>query len=62
MTPDQIYFRLCNIEFLRKKKSGRIKKVDIYALSNLADEEGFIKGRAADGTPIRLPYTIPDRK
>jgi hypothetical protein len=62
MTPDQVYFRLCNVDFLRDRKTGRIKKVDTLALANFADSNGYIKGRAADGTPLLLPYALPQRK
>ncbi len=62
MTPDQVYFRLCDIKFLKTRKSGRTAKVDTLALANFADAAGYIKGRAADGTPLLLPYALPQRK
>jgi len=55
MTLDQIWFRLCDMEILKKKVGERTENVK--ALGGLAkikpDKDGFIRGRAADGTPIK---------
>ena len=52
---DQIWFRLCDIEILKKEVGSRTESVQpLGAMGSIKpDEEGFIKGRAADGTPIK---------
>jgi len=50
MTIDQILMLLCEKEILQNRK----KKVSALEASQLiSDADGTIKGRAADGTPIR---------
>lgn len=54
MTPDQIYFRLCDKKLLSKESSGRrVMKVPPSALR--PDKDGMVPGVAEDGTPIRIP-------
>lgn len=55
MTLDQIWFRLCEMKLLKNKVGKRSDKMDrTTAISTLQpDEDGLIKGRSADGTPIR---------
>lgn len=55
MTLDQIWFRLCDIKLLKEETGERTEKMgsDVAAGSIKADKDGFIKGRAADGTPIK---------
>jgi hypothetical protein len=56
MSLDQIWFRVCDIEIL-KRGTGieSTKKMDPREVASTLqpDKEGFIKGRAADGTPIK---------
>ena len=47
MTLDQVFFLLCD----RKKMKQRRNLVAPMAVK--VDEDGYIKGRAVDGTPIR---------
>lgn len=47
MTLDQVFFLLCD----RKKMKRR--KGQIAPAVARVDKDGFVKGRAADGTPIR---------
>ena len=54
MTLDQIFMRLADRKKLRKKDD--VVRSAVMAPLNavkLADEQGVIKGRAEDGTPIR---------
>lgn len=55
MTLDQIWFRLCNKELLKREVGKREEKMEtlVAAGSLKADEDGLIKGRAEDGTPIK---------
>jgi len=53
MTPDQIYFRLCQ-EGVLKGKGQRIQTIQGAALTGKLDAEGRIKGRAKDGTELKL--------
>ena len=59
MTMDQIWFRLCDLEVLKKKLGDRTESV--AALGALGavktDKKGFVKGRAADGSPIKGKIT-----
>jgi len=59
MTVDQIWFRLCDLEVLKKDVGSRTE--NIGALGALGavktDKKGFAKGRAADGTPIKGKIT-----
>ncbi len=49
MTPDQIYHRLCDKDVLKSRAGRRVRKTSDVK----PDAQGFAKGRAADGTPIR---------
>jgi len=55
MTLDQIWFRLCDIEVLKRKVGGRVEKMEAMEASSMikTDEDGMIRGMTADGTPIR---------
>ena len=55
MTLDQIWFRLCDADLLKKDSSDRTsKKKPLDAVSQLPQsKDGMIKGRAVDGTPIQ---------
>jgi len=49
MTPDQVFHRLCDHDILKVKGGRRTRSV----ASVKPDADGTVKGRAADGTPIR---------
>lgn len=51
MTLDQIWFRLIDAKVLEGKESERTERVDPKAVQ--PDKDGMIRGRAADGTPIK---------
>lgn len=55
MTLDQIWFRLCDINILSQDVGARTSVVNAtMAASELKpDQDGFVRGRAADGTPIK---------
>lgn len=53
MTPDQIYFRVCDKSILERSMSGRTRQISPLGMLKLADKDGLVRGRAADGTPIR---------
>lgn len=53
-TLDQVWFRLCKMEVL-KMGAGRKEKMSPSAVES--DENGLIKGRAEDGTPIAARVT-----
>lgn len=55
MSLDQIWFRLCDTEILKKKSGSRTSKMkSLSAAGSLkADDKGFFRGRAEDGTAIR---------
>lgn len=50
MTPDQVYFRLCDRDVLKAGK--RTKTVPVGGVP--VDKDGFIKARDKDGNPIKL--------
>jgi len=54
MTIDQIYMLLTDWRVLRSKGKNRTEKVHSANLASMADEDGFVRGRAADGTPLKL--------
>ena len=56
MTPDQIYHRLCNKDVLKATRGHRTASADPAALQ--PDENGFIKGKAEDGTPIKARIRV----
>jgi ribosomal protein S6E (S10) len=49
MTLDQILMLMTDRKFLLNRKNT----VDPMQATSMADEDGVIKGRAADGTPIK---------
>lgn len=53
MTLDQVWFRLCDRGMLKGGIGDRTEKTSSLEAASLVDEDGMIKGRAADGTPIR---------
>jgi len=55
MSLDQIWFRLVDMDILKNKSGGKPKKVSrLEAVGSLSpDENGLVKGRAADGTPFK---------
>jgi len=55
MSLDQIWFRLCDIEVLKRKVGGRVEKMEATEVASAikTDEDGMVRGIAADGTPIR---------
>lgn len=55
MTLDQIWSRLCDIELLKRPVGMRTKKMSPEAAVGglQRSEDGTVRGRAADGTPIR---------
>ena len=57
MTPDQIMFRLCELDLLRAKPGKRVRKLEAAGVMQWADADGRVAGRAADGTPIRAKIT-----
>ncbi len=54
MTPDQVVFRLCELDAI-KNRTGRKRTVGTFeAVSSLTpDKDGLFKGRTADGKVIR---------
>lgn len=54
MTPDQIYFCLCEKKVLRRgaKRTTKYTGIEMAAYAN-ADKDGFIKGRDAKGRPMK---------
>ena len=54
MTLDQIWFRLCETEILKREVGGRTEKMESLAAIGTVkpDKDGLIRGRAKDGTPI----------
>lgn len=58
MTPDQIWFRLCDEKFLRNAPGkGRTRSVSVEEVAVLS-KDGKLKGRAADGKLLTLPISI----
>lgn len=53
MTLDQIFMMLTDKKFIRKDPDHRAARLDALETGALADKDGVIKGRAADGTPIK---------
>lgn len=56
MTPDQIYHRLCDRDVLKSKRGHRTADTNPAALQ--PDADGFVKGRAEDGTPIKAKLRV----
>ena len=55
MSLDQIWFRLCDMEILKRKTGFRTEKMDGASVKGTLkpDEEGFFRGRDKDGNPIK---------
>ena len=54
MSLDQIWFRLCDAEVLKRGTGGAAtEKIRPLEATGRAAGDGLIRGRAADGTPIR---------
>ena len=51
MTPDQVYHRMCNKDVLKAKRGVRVADARIAGLE--ADADGFVRGRAEDGSLIK---------
>lgn len=56
MTPDQVYHRLCNRDVLKFRRGRRTATADPAAL--MPDADGFLRGRAEDGTPIKAKVRV----
>ena len=54
MTLDQIFGRLCDKEFLKRKVGDRTQKIGSVEVPGMLkpNKDGLIKGRAADGTVL----------
>jgi len=57
MTPDQIYFRLCDIDLLKDVRTKSVS-VETGTIGPVVDEEGMVKGRLADGTVVKMPLRV----
>lgn len=54
MTPDQIYFCLCDATILNDRKGERVKKMKVASGGPLqVDESGRVVGMMEDGSQIR---------
>lgn len=55
MTLDQVWFRLCDREILKRPVGGRTEKMASGDVTGTLkpDRKGYVRGRAADGTPIK---------
>ena len=55
MSLDQIWFRLCDIEVLKRKVGGRVERMESSEVASMVkvDEDGMVRGMTADGTSIR---------
>ena len=54
MTLDQIWFRLCDRELLKREVGGRTEKMEtLQALGSIKSEDGKVAGRDREGNPIR---------
>ena len=60
MTPDQIYFRLCDKEMLNEVREKRYSS-DTGSIAEMMDDDGMVKGRLADGTVVRMPARVGGR-
>lgn len=56
MTPDQVYHRLVDRDVLKTKRGRRMASAEPAAI--VPDADGFIKGRAEDGTPIKAKIRV----
>lgn len=60
MSLDQLWFRLCDTEILKRKVGDRMEKVGSKDSLGLLkpDKDGYIRGRDKDGNPIKLKRKI----
>jgi len=56
LTPDQVYHRLCDKDILKVTRGRRSAIAEPAALE--PDAEGFIRGRAEDGTLIKAKIRV----
>ena len=56
MTPDQVYHRLVDRDVLKVKRGHRVASAEPAAIE--PDADGFVKGRAEDGTPIKAKIRV----
>ena len=63
MTPDQVWFRLCDKDILKDKRfGGRVRKMNTMEMGNLVDKHGMIKVKTEDGTVKRVPFSAGKSK
>ena len=53
MSLDQVFMMLTDRKYLRNSKGRSLKMDPLQAATLSKDDDGMIKGRAADGTPIK---------
>lgn len=56
MTPDQIYHKMCDRNVLKMKQGRRTAAASAGGIS--ADKDGYVRGRDADGNPIRAKIRV----
>ena len=56
LTPDQIYHRMCNKDVLKSKRGHRVANANPAGMA--PDKDGYIQGRAEDGTPIKAKIRL----
>jgi len=56
MTPDQVWFRLCEKDMLRSDKAKRVQQMSPMQAAALA-KNGILKIRLADGRVVELSKT-----
>jgi len=57
MTPDQIYFRLCDKDLLKDERKKSVS-TEAGGAVKFTDSDGMMKGRLADGTVVRMPMAV----
>jgi len=55
MTPDQVYFRLCDKRLLKRTKG--VRKA-VRASAEIVSDDGIVKGRSVDGTEIKAKLRV----
>lgn len=60
LTPDQAAFLLVDAKRI-KSLAGGVSKMPAQGLSSVADDDGLIKVRLADGTLARVPMRNPQK-
>jgi len=55
MTLDQIWHRLCDLDFLKGKVGKRVQKINTRVATGMigSSDDGVIRGRSKDGSEIR---------